>query len=832
MASQPYPFNQKTAPTSILAQTFDGTPGGLNMALPAHEIDDSQARILVDFLVDKPGITRQRGPVQGIPVSPPLPRNGVGLLSTLDPQGVPHYAALTGNSSTGKFTVLSTDGTTWTDLTWPFNLPSTAGTYYLVDAKPALGGGLLVGVSSDYNSGTGVVQGLAYWFGGNMPNYANTVTGTRGSQTVTGTGFNGNVTPGMFLFSNTDDPYTNAYIGVVLSVNSDTSLTLVAKSPYTFTAKAGTFQSVRGIAPKVTAGEITTDVSSTTVTGGNTKFISQGLNSGTWQLYRQSDGAFIGKVSSVTTNISITLAANAAVSMANEPFFAVQVDSNFAINSLDAGFLNANYADRQWYANRGTSFDTSSQVWFSDAGDLEALDLSTWDGNWFKVTSSSSTNEPIRAIAPAYNGLLVFKETETFIVGGSSPDSFQVSKLEDDGTICGMSVQTFGGGVIWAGREGINFYDGVQVTNLVANTLGQVWKDTIRTLDPTKYRIWSMVNRDHYFLNLENVAPDFGITKGNVSQSFTTLTVIINMVTRAVTLATNLDIRGSTIVPASDGRHAWYLVNAGLTQPGTVTAVPSTQGGTLAAGTHFYQVTALDSLGFETGPSAEVNATTTGPTGSVSLSWPAISGAASYNVYRGTTTGGESNYLPSATNTFWDRGGSGLAASPPTSDATNYGVVCDGDTLFTKTGADAILCAGSTLGPSIYVESKKFNAGDSMRLKRWKMVAMNYIAQDGDLILDIVLGLNDVGQVATTTFPQSVPTWSTLTENFTSWANLKLQYPTWAQVIQGVFLPARIRMQKKSQFMAFRLYGSVSPMPSVEIGPYEISYKLQRIGRV
>lgn len=729
MAAQ-YPFNQSPAPTSILAQTFEGVPGGMNMSLPAHEIDDSQAVMILDFLVDKPGITRQRGPVQGIATTPALPRHGVGLVSTLDPQGTPRYAALTGDAGSGKFTVLSADGTTWTDLTWPFNLPSAAGTFYLVDAKPALGGGLLIGVTSDFNAGTSVVQGLAYWFGANKVNYTNTVTGTRGSKTVTGTSFLTNLVPGMFLFANTDDPYTSAYIGCVQSVDSDTSLTLAAKSPYTFTAKSGTFQAIRGIVPKVTVGEITTSTSSTTVTGGATKFLSQGLNSGTWQVYRASDFAFVGKVSSVTNDGSLTLAAPAAVSMASEPYIAIQVDGNFAINSLDSGVFNASYANRQWYANRATTFDTTSQVWFSDEGDLEALDLSTWDGNWFKVASAEATNEPIRGLGAAYNGLLVFKETETYIINGNSPDSFTVSKLEDDGTICGMSIQGYGGGVIWAGREGINFYDGVQTSNLVGETLGQVWKDTIRTLDPTKYRIWSMVNRDHYFLNLENVSPDFTVTKANTSSSFTTLTIVINMVTRAVTFATNLNLRGSTIVPASDGRHAWYLVN-----------------GKIGAG-------------------------------------------------------------------------------------SSLGYVCDGDNLFTKTGADSIVCDGAVAGPSFYLESKKFNAGDSMRLKRWKMVAMNYLAEGGDIILDIVLGLNDVGQVASTTFPQSVPTWSQIAENVPTWTDMKNQYSTWASVIQSVFIPARIRMQKKSQFMSFRLYGSTSPMANVELGPYEVVFKQQRVGRV
>lgn len=729
MAAQPYPFNQRVAPTSILAQTFDGTPAGMNMALPPNEIDDTQARMLVDWLLDQPGITRQRGPVTGATGIPALPRPGCGLFSTLNPQGAAKFATLTGNGSNGFFSVLKDDNSGWVDIAWPFNLTS-APPFFYVDAKPAAGGGLIIGVSSDYGV-TGISQGVAFWFGATKPNFSPaSITATRGSTAVTvPSGATANVVPGMFLFANTDDPYTNAYIGCVLSVNSDTSVTLTSVSRYTSTAKAGTFQSIRGITPHVTVGEITTSTAAPDVTGGDTKFISQGLNTGTWQLYRASDMAFVGKVSSVTTDSSLRLAANAAVSMASEAYVAVRVDGDYSISnptsSQKVGFLNAPYANRQWYANKGSDFNSTSRVWFSDENDPEGLDLSA-SGNWLQIDNAASVNEPIRAIATAYNGLVVFKETESFIIVGNSPASFSVNKLEDDGVLSAMSVQEFGGGVIWAGREGINLYDGVQVTNLVENSLGQVWKDTIRTLDPSTYRLWSMLDRDHYFLFLESVAPPFSITKGNVSTPITRLTVVVNMTTRAVGFGTNLDIRGSAIVPASANRHAYFLVNG----------------------------------------------------------------------------------------------------------TDGFGHVCDGEALFIDTGIDTITCTGNSLGPSVYLESKKFDAGDGLRLKRWKQVAMNYLCGGGDLVMDIVLGLNDVGQTATTTFPKSVFTWSEVASNVRTWTGLKHQYSTWSQVITSVFIPARIRMQKKSQFLSVRIYGSVANLTDAKIGPYQVAYKLQRVGRI
>jgi hypothetical protein len=55
--------------------------------------------------------------------------------------------------------------------------------------------------------------------------------------------------------------------------------------------------------------------------------------------------------------------------------------------------------------------------------------------------------------------------------------------------------------------------------------------------------------------------------------------------------------------------------------------------------------------------SSEVNATTTGTTSSIALSWPAVTGANGYVIYRGTSPGAEnSGYYLSSTNSFTDTG--------------------------------------------------------------------------------------------------------------------------------------------------------------------------------
>lgn len=125
-----------------------------------------------------------------------------------------------------------------------------------------------------------------------------------------------------------------------------------------------------------------------------------------------------------------------------------------------------------------------------------------------------------------------------------------------------------------------------------------------------------------------------------------------------------------------------------IVAPGTVTPTPSTTGGTFAAGTYFFKVTArTDSptgpggpgLIGETTPSVEVSATTTGTTGSISLTWVAIPGASTYRVYRGTTAGGETGYQVASSNTFVDTGAGLTTATVPVSNTSGtYNPATDG----------------------------------------------------------------------------------------------------------------------------------------------------------
>ncbi len=92
-----------------------------------------------------------------------------------------------------------------------------------------------------------------------------------------------------------------------------------------------------------------------------------------------------------------------------------------------------------------------------------------------------------------------------------------------------------------------------------------------------------------------------------------------------------------------------YATNMSI--PATPTIASSTSGGSLTAGSYFFQISASDGVGTTT-PSSQVFASTTGSTGSITLSNYAVTGAGSYNIHYGTTTNQKIYYFSTTTTTF------------------------------------------------------------------------------------------------------------------------------------------------------------------------------------
>ena len=879
---------------TLQAQTFDGLPGGMNLAQPAHTLEDIEARYLQDTLLDYPGLVRRRGPVKAATGFPTFAKKGCGIVGTITPAGTYRVGVLVGDGATGQFQMLSDDFSTATPFTWNGILPQLP--YYAVDAKPTLLGGATIGTSSQYNS-SNPTQTLAFWRGGNKATYSTgTISFTLGSRTVTGAGtsWTTSISSGMYIFANTVDAsrgnFTLTLIGVVKSVDSDTQLTLLDVANYTSAGQVYEARPVRGLQYRIVKGRITTTTSTATVTGANTKFISQAMNTGTWNMYRASDMAWIGKVSAVTNEISVTLTANAALALNNEKFVAIRGDGDWAISTMSSdnkvGFLNAFYAGRQWYANNGRALTRTSRVWFSDTGDPEGLDLSAFDGDFFDVSSSVGTDTPIKALVPAYNGLIVIKENETYAITGSSPTTFSIKKIQDDGTLSGMSAQPYGGGVIWAGVDGIYFYDGISVSNLSAEKLGDYYKNAVRNMDPSTFRLWGMVVRGHYMLHIENLSPSVGVQKGSLSYTPSALTYVINLETRAFSIFTNMSFRGYTETPADTGKQNLYIVNdatkavicqgfdlfdvdendsvlcdlgesAGLHRYGETSLGTATTFNGVADTKYFSKITlatraavqsvSVYSVGQGGGsggcnaragiysdvagvPSALLGSTAVvalnqadGPAfRDYSFATPIELAPGDYWIGVQIQTSGRVN--------FYQRTTAG-------SIQTNADVYADG--LANPFGAPSSLngplvafAQVLTCGPDFYVESKKFTEGDSMHKKLFKQLSLTYISQGDSLRLDTVPGLTNIGKTATAVYPTTVYSWDQLVVLAGSWDNLALLFPTWETLVLANFKPKRIKFLKRSQMMSFRIWQNSPAVTKAHMGPFQISFKWQRLGRI
>lgn len=146
-------------------------------------------------------------------------------------------------------------------------------------------------------------------------------------------------------------------------------------------------------------------------------------------------------------------------------------------------------------------------------------------------------------------------------------------------------------------------------------------------------------------------------------------TQIINWYNGAIQSARGMIETLNLFQPINVARYFMTLNDAPdeqLSVPNTLAAV-AVAGGSLPVGTFYYKVTALDGIGGETPASAEASATTSGGSLSISLTWNAVPYAASYNVYRGTVSGGEAllvgGGLPVATNSYTDTGAATLSGS-------------------------------------------------------------------------------------------------------------------------------------------------------------------------
>jgi hypothetical protein len=567
-------------------------PRGMNLASPPLFIDDAYCRWMQDVLVDRPGQIRMRGPLTHWYMGgTPAGHQGLGAADTITPDGNWRGAAfVTGSSTTngaypssaGLMYVFNKDAGLVGTVTLPFKLNtvwSSATNHWtnntIIDAKPALGGGVWIGITDEYGvsiDGTNSKQALMLWRGGGKAAYETPTaasTYTNNSKTITSVA-NANtlIDSGMFVFDTTtsDDRGKGRYLGVVSSV-SGTTVTLEKPVIYTSIAAGSetnrklSFTSVRGFIHQHGRGVATTD-GGQYITSGRLGSDAEGLfgaarvtigTSGanhTVYAYRYSDHRFIGEVKfeGTVSNTQVqmeagTFSTTASDFLKDDNYFILRNDVDLNVSGITndttrysmlasqriydsqtttisselytpiPGIFNSTYANRQWFASVGDTAVNSdkfvNRVVFSGTDNPENINLSPDASDSILVPG----REAIRGIAGSVAGLLVFVENKTYIIKGTNRQNFSLEELYPDGCLCTSSIVQVGGGVIWAGKAGIYYYDGVSVRNFTNESLGIYYTDGVATFNATTDRIYAFVYNNYLIINFTKWQQSYALNR-------------------------------------------------------------------------------------------------------------------------------------------------------------------------------------------------------------------------------------------------------------------------------------------------------------------------------
>ena len=234
----------------------------------------------------------------------------------------------------------------------------------------------------------------------------------------------------------------------------------------------------------------------------------QAANVTSYNVYRSSDNFYIGKIKSVSNNYTATLWSDTGIKLEGEEYIMRSTDptnltTDYCVGSSDntimnfAGLYTAIYAGYQWYGNFGQDDENTNRVVFSAAHDREAVDLSRDAADSIIFPGKSS----FRGLGASSAGLLVFLEDRTYILRGNDRTNFSVEQLVPEGCLCASSIVEYGGGVFWAGKSGIMFFDGSSVRNLTKDNLGLYYTDSLDVFNPTQDRVIGFMHKNNLIMH-------------------------------------------------------------------------------------------------------------------------------------------------------------------------------------------------------------------------------------------------------------------------------------------------------------------------------------------
>jgi hypothetical protein len=279
------------------------------------------------------------------------------------------------------------------------------------------------------------------------------------------------------------------------------SLKFLSVRPYTHVHGRGLLTVADAGLPNIVSGSV----------GTSAEGHWQAANIRDYNLYRASDNFYIGKVKTVTDNATAALWSDSGIKLAGEEYIMRSTDAtnlsagstDYCVGSSDntimnfAGLYTAVYAGYQWYGNFGQDDENTNRVVFSASHDREAVDLSRDAADSIIFPGKSK----FRGLGASSAGLLVFLEDRTYILRGNDRTNFSVEQLVPEGCLCASSIVEYGGGVFWAGKSGIMFFDGASVRNLTKDNLGLYYTDSLDVFNPDQDRVIGFMHKNNLIMH-------------------------------------------------------------------------------------------------------------------------------------------------------------------------------------------------------------------------------------------------------------------------------------------------------------------------------------------
>ncbi len=141
-------------------------------------------------------------------------------------------------------------------------------------------------------------------------------------------------------------------------------------------------------------------------------------------------------------------------------------------------------------------------------------------------------------------------------------------------------------------------------------------------------------------------------------------------------------------------------------------------------------------------------------------------------------------------------------------------LIGDFATVFDTTGNDY-----NTLGPDLYLETKKYSFDSANQQQLWKFIKLNVKSQADGLKIDVVPGLDtsgrNIGSIGFTNLR-----WSDITD--ATWAAFAAHYLTWDAIPSDRYATKKIRFFRDSTHVSFRIYQNSFSVLNTKIGAITI----------